>query len=78
MNIGNQHRQDGATLDGEDQWPLFFLRFTYEGKTYDLDFFAPSQYHAERMVDAIKGTAQYEGKLRKAPTTSFKDSDYII
>jgi len=63
MNIGNQHTQDGVTLDGEDQWPLFFLSFEYEGRKYALDFFAPNQSHAEKMVDAMKSTATFSGKL---------------
>lgn len=65
MNIGNQHTQDGTSLDGEGQWPLFFLSFEYEGRKYALDFFAPNQSHAENMVEALKDTAQYTGKLKQ-------------
>ena len=61
MNIGNQHTQDGTSLDGEDKWTRFFLTFEYEGREYALDFFAPNLSHAEKMVEALKDTAQYKG-----------------
>lgn len=54
---------DGSTPDETEVWPRFAVDFTYQGKTYALDLYAPDATHAEAMVDAIKETAQYKGKF---------------